>query len=60
MMRRYIMTVNKCNFCTAAGPDGKCFWSTHSARERDCEKAINKMMEILKVEIRSNNNKKDL
>lgn len=41
-----IMT--KCDFCTQSMPNGKCFWYTQAAREDDCKKAIEKMIEAFK------------
>jgi len=40
--------VMKCDFCTKSEPNGKCFWSTVSARQFDCEKAINNMVKAFK------------
>lgn len=40
--------MTKCDFCTKSDGNGKCFWST-SARESDCKKAIERMVEALKV-----------
>ena len=40
--------MTKCDFCTRSSPDGKCFWSSFSARQSDCKKAIELMVEVLK------------
>ena len=40
--------MTKCDFCKRSGPDGNCFWSSQSARENDCEKAIKLMIKTLK------------
>lgn len=40
--------MTKCDFCKKSGPNGSCFWSSQSARESDCEKAIKLMIETLK------------
>lgn len=40
--------MTKCDFCTKSTPDGKCYWNMQSAREDDCEKAIEKMVNALK------------
>ena len=40
--------MNKCDFCTKSTPDGKCYWTSLINRERDCEKAIQRMTEALK------------
>ena len=42
--------MNKCDFCEKSSPNGKCFWSSQTARESDCKKAIKRMMEVLKNE----------
>lgn len=39
--------MTKCDFCTKLLPNGKCFWTT-VAREVDCKKAIERMVEVLK------------
>ena len=38
----------KCNFCTMSDPNGKCYWSMQSFREIDCERAIKKMMKVIR------------
>ena len=38
---------NRCDFCNQQQPDGECFWSLHSNREKYCEKAINKMIKVM-------------
>ncbi len=40
--------MTKCDFCTKSSPSGKCFWTSQSLREDDCEKAIKAMVEALK------------
>ena len=40
--------MTKCDFCTQSMPNGKCFWYTQAAREDDCKKAIEKMIEAFK------------
>lgn len=41
--------MNKCDFCEKYNSNkGKCFWSSQTARESDCKKAIQRMMEVLK------------
>jgi len=40
--------MNKCDFCTKSSPDGKCYWVSQGSREDDCEKAIQRMIEVLK------------
>jgi hypothetical protein len=39
--------MTKCDFCTKSLPNGGCYWKG-PAREDDCEKAINRMVETLK------------
>ena len=41
--------MTKCDFCTKSDGSGKCFWSFQSAREDDCKRAIEKMVETLKA-----------
>ena len=45
--------MTKCDFCTKSLPNGKCWWKS-IGREKDCEKAIKRMVEALK----GSNNKK--
>ena len=40
--------MTKCDFCTKSSPSGKCYWNMQSTREKDCEKAIEKMVKALK------------
>lgn len=40
--------MTKCDFCTQSMPNGKCFWHSQVAREDDCKKAIEKMIEAFK------------
>lgn len=39
--------MTKCDFCTKSDSKGNCYWSFQSARESDCRKAIEKMIEAL-------------
>ena len=39
--------MKKCDFCTKSSPSGKCYWSTQTNRQRDCEKAIKLMVKAL-------------
>lgn len=40
--------MTKCDFCTKSSPNGACYWSSVTARESDCEKAIKNMVEAMK------------
>ena len=42
--------MTKCDFCTMSSPKGKCFYISQTARQGDCKKAIDKMVEALKKE----------
>lgn len=36
--------MTKCDFCTQSSPNGECFWSAKSAREKYCKEAIKQMV----------------
>lgn len=38
--------MNKCDFCTQSSPNGKCFWSAKSVREKYCKEAIKQMAKV--------------
>lgn len=38
----------KCDFCTKSSLSGKCFYSSQTAREDDCKKAIERMTKAFK------------
>lgn len=46
--------MEKCNYCKMSSPEGKCFWSAQTLREKDCKKAINNMIEATKKENKKN------
>jgi hypothetical protein len=39
--------MNKCTFCEKSNPNGKCFYSSQTARESYCKIAIQRMMKVL-------------
>ena len=42
------MNIKKCDFCTKSDENGNCFFISQGARERDCEKAIERMTKAIK------------
>lgn len=39
--------MNKCDFCIKSSPNGKCFYSLQSLREKYCEQAIKNMIKAI-------------
>lgn len=50
--------MTKCDFCTQSSPDGECFWTAKSERERYCKEAIKQMVKVLGQEEEEKETKK--
>lgn len=50
--------MTKCDFCTSYDPKRGCYWGGHQpSRQHHCEKAIERMVEVLKSCNDKNNDK---
>lgn len=41
--------MTKCDFCEMSSPKGKCYYASQFVREDYCERAIRRMVEVLKA-----------